>query len=76
MMRKKPTVVESIRDIGLRQREGTQEFIMQLLLANNGNLIFKTPLSTLNMEDAFEYILHGGDPEDGDEQQRNDEYSN
>ena len=75
MMRKKPTVVASSRDIGLRQRERTQEFIMQLLLANNGNPIFKTPLSTLNMEDAREYILHGGDPEDEDEQQRNDEPS-
>lgn len=69
LMRNKPTVVANSREIGLRQRERTVEFIMQLLLANNGHPMFKTQLSTTNMDAAREYILHGGDPEDADEQQ-------
>lgn len=63
MMRDKSMVVENSRELGLRQRERTVEFILQLLLANNGNPVFKTQLSTANMEDAREYILHGGDIE-------------
>lgn len=61
MMRDKSMVVKNSRELGLRQRERAVESILQLLLANNGNPVFKTQLSTANMEDAREYILHGGD---------------
>ena len=73
MMRAKPTVVAESRELGLRQRERAVEFIMQLLLANNGHPSFKTPLSNAKMKAAREYILHGGDPEEEDEQKEQEE---
>ena len=62
IMRSTSSVVPDPQGLGLRQRERAVEFILQLLLANNGNPSFRVPLNTANMEAAKEYIEHGGKP--------------
>lgn len=75
IMRSQSTVVPDSYGLGTRQRERTVEFIMQLLLANNGDPSFRVPLSTASMKAAKEYIEHGGEPENGTDSRAADQVS-
>lgn len=62
IMRSQSSVVPDPHALGASQRARAAEFILELLLANNGHPSFKVPLDTHDMNVAKEYIQNGGEP--------------